>query len=227
MPGGYTANELGCLAVLVTVGGTPSCTIVNTLNTATFNVNKDFSDNNPADVTVTLVCDSGLATPTDPTASESNDANFTVTGFTGDPNCTATELPVLGYSSSLQCSAALSAGSCTIVNTLNSGVFQVVKDFSDNNPADVIVTVTCTSGVAIPTDPTASESDPADFTINGFTPGASCTATEPVVPVGYTQQRHLHSDADRGYLHDHQHAQHGALHCGQRLRAEQPRLGQR
>jgi hypothetical protein len=58
-----------------------------------------------------------------------------VTGFTGNPNCTATESPVPpGYTSSGSCSATLTAGSCTITNTLESasvgGIVEVLRDTS-------------------------------------------------------------------------------------------------
>ena len=87
----------------------------------TFTVNKDFSDNNPASVTVSLSCASGRVSPASASASEATPASFTVTGFSGDPNCTATESPVPpGYTSSGTCSALLSAGSCTITNTLTA-----------------------------------------------------------------------------------------------------------
>jgi hypothetical protein len=43
---------------------------------------------------------------------------FTVTGYSGDPTCTATESPIpTGYDSTGTCQAALSAGECTITNT--------------------------------------------------------------------------------------------------------------
>ena len=42
VPAGYTGNVAGCASVPVTTG---SCTIVNTLNSATFTVNKDFVPN--------------------------------------------------------------------------------------------------------------------------------------------------------------------------------------
>ena len=71
--------------------------------------------------------------------SEANPRVFTVTGFTPDPTCTATESPVpAGYSSTGTCSALLSAGTCTIANTLNSATFTVTKVYSDGNTTAVI-----------------------------------------------------------------------------------------
>jgi hypothetical protein len=86
-------------------------------------------------------------------------------------------------------------GSCTIVNTLNSGAFTVNKDFSDDNPAAVDVTLSCTSGTVTNNPQPASEGNPAVFTVEGFVAGATCTATEPSVPAGYTVDN---SDCENG-----------------------------
>ncbi len=186
VPAGYTANQAGCSSLLISDGGTASCTIINTLNTATFNVNKDFSDNSAASVTVSLSCASGSDSPATASASESTPASFAVTGFVGDPVCTATESPVpAGYTSSGTCNAALFAGSCTIVNTLNSATFTVHKDFSDNNPASVTVSLSCASGSDTPASASASESGGAVFTVTGFVGDPTCTATESPIPAGY------------------------------------------
>ncbi|HXG36466.1 MAG TPA: hypothetical protein VNL15_05825, partial [Dehalococcoidia bacterium] len=67
---------------------------------------------------------------------------------------------------------------------LNSLTFLVFKDFVPDNPASVNITLVCTSGTVSNDDPTASESDPANFTVTGFAPGTTCTATEQV-PDGY------------------------------------------
>jgi hypothetical protein len=83
-------------------------------------VYKDFTDNNAASVTVSLVCGGGASvSPASAPASEATPAVFTVQGYTGDPVCTATESSVPpGYSSTGTCNATMSVGSCTIVNTL-------------------------------------------------------------------------------------------------------------
>jgi hypothetical protein len=90
--------------------------------TAQFVVNKDFVPNNAADVTVALSCTSGTVANDDTTASESDPANFTVTGFSAGATCTATETVPAGYSpNQADCAnKAITAGattSCTIVNT--------------------------------------------------------------------------------------------------------------
>jgi hypothetical protein len=186
VPSGYTSSAT-CSATLA-VG---SCTITNIANTATFTVLKDFTDNNPAGVGVNVVCDSGSVSVIDPTASEASPASFGVSAFgsAAGTTCRATETSVPnGYSSSGSCSATLASGSCTITNTLNTASFVVTKDFTDGNPADVPIGLTCTSGSIVDTDPTASVSDPANFTVLGFSSIAptSCTATETAVPASYS-----------------------------------------
>jgi len=120
---GYTASFSGdCNSsghVTLAGGDNKTCTITNTLNSAPFTVNKDFVPNSGASVTVSLSCASGNVSPASASASEGTPAAFTVTGFSGNPNCTATESPVPpGYTSSGNCSATLTAGSCTITNTV-------------------------------------------------------------------------------------------------------------
>jgi DNA-binding beta-propeller fold protein YncE len=75
---------------------------------------------------------------------------------------------------------------CTITNTRTT-TFTVEKDFSDNDTATVTVQLTCTSGSIAANDLPASEASPAVFTVNGFSSGTTCTATESNVPDGYTQ----------------------------------------
>ena len=88
----------------------------------TFTVLKDFSDDNPADVTVSLTCSTGTVTTDDATASESDPADFTVDGATTGTSCTATEFPIpVGYTSTGTCNAPLSVGTCTIINSIGGG----------------------------------------------------------------------------------------------------------
>jgi hypothetical protein len=121
VPAGYTADESACLNVAITTG---ACTITNTLNTAVFQVSKDFSDDNAADVTVSLVCTSGTVVNDDTTASEADPANFTVNGFDVGATCTASETVPAGYTSdeATNClNVAVSTGACTITNTVQAG----------------------------------------------------------------------------------------------------------
>ena len=188
-PPGYNGNQSGCANVAIVPGGSHSCTIFNTAVTATFLVNKDFDDNNAMSVTVSLTCTSGTVSPSSASASESSPANFTVFAYVGSPTCTATETIPAGYNSSGTCSGPLlpATGQCTITNTyiVIPLPFTVFKDFTDGNPQNISITLACAPGAVFSVvDPTASESDPADFLVYN-TPGTVCTATE-AVPFGYT-----------------------------------------
>jgi hypothetical protein len=187
-PPGYSGNQAGCAGVAIVPNGNHNCTITNTAIQVPFTVNKDFSDNNPAAVTVSVSCASGTVTPSSASVTEGTPYTFTVLAPVGNPLCTATESPIpVNYASTGNCSATLVAGSCTIVNTLTFPVvpFQVFKDFTDDNPAPVSITLACAPGtVQSVVDPDASESDPADFTVE-VQPGTICSASE-AVPFGYS-----------------------------------------
>ncbi len=89
--------------------------------TASFTVVKDYNDDNPAPVTVALSCTPGVVSPPTALASEASPASFTVSGFVGTPVCTATEVVPANYTANQSgcANVALSAGTCTILNTLN------------------------------------------------------------------------------------------------------------
>ena len=134
--GGPQFNSLGGLAIVPSI--------------CPFNVNKVFVPSDPGSVTVALSCtNGGVAVATDNTASQADDANFTVTGFTlgSNPTCTATETSVpAGYTIN-SCSATLSVGVCTITNNETTTTFTVNKVYSPGGPlTPVPVTVTCSSG---------------------------------------------------------------------------------
>ncbi len=188
VPGGYTASQTGCAGLPVTNGGTASCIITNTLNSAPFTVSKDFIPDVATPVTVSVSCASGTAAPASASVSDGSPFTFTITGFTGNPTCTASESPIpSGYSSSGTCAAALlpPAGSCTITNTLITNPFIVLKDFSDGNTAAVTVSVACSSGSVTPASAPVTETSPATFTVSAFSGNPTCTATESPVPTGY------------------------------------------
>lgn len=70
-----------------------------TVSRATFRVTKDFSDDNPGEVTVRLDCNTGLILDQDKLISEGEYVEFVVTDFTdGALNCTVTEDVPAGYS---------------------------------------------------------------------------------------------------------------------------------
>ncbi|HMB60509.1 MAG TPA: IPTL-CTERM sorting domain-containing protein [Xanthomonadales bacterium] len=67
----------------------------------------------------------------------------------------------------------------------NCPTFEVAKTFSDGNPADVTVELTCPPSVTVlADDPTASIADPANFTLIGLI--GECSASENPVLAGYT-----------------------------------------
>ena len=187
VPTGYTANQADC--VDVELGG--SCTISNTAipaGPATVTVNKDFSDNSDATVSIGLVCTSGSVSSTPLPAAEGAPAIFTVTGALAGASCTATETVPAGYTANQTgCVGVEPGGSCTIINTVvpvGAETVTVNKNFSDNSTALVSIGLVCTSGSVTSTPLTAAEGAPAMFTVSEALPGASCTATE-TVPAGY------------------------------------------
>jgi hypothetical protein len=70
-------------------------------------------------------------------------------------------------------------------STVSYAAFTVRKDFTNTNTSAVTMSLQCSSGAVTATDALASEADPARFTVTGYSPGASCTASE-MVPSGYT-----------------------------------------
>src|SRR5688500_1556507 len=130
-------------------------------------------------------------------ATLSDTADFTVTGFTAATTCDATETAGLpaGYTKNeaacqdLDPETVGAGAEGTIVNTLNSAVINVAKDFSDDNPAAVTVSLDCGAGVNVVTHvPSATLFRSADFTVTGFTAATTCDATETAgLPAGYTK----------------------------------------
>ena len=154
---------------------------------ASITVNKDFSDNNPAAVQVSLTCTSGTVTATPLSAAEGAPAVFQVSAADLGATCTATESVPAGYTANqLDCVNEALGGACTITNTLQglNGTITVNKDFLPNNSATVPVSLACTSGTVTATPLSASEAAPAVFSITGASAGVTCMATE-TVPPGY------------------------------------------
>src|SRR5207249_4596028 len=96
VPSGYsqTSNTCTNANLGLTAGAIKTCTIKNTLNSATFTVHKDFSDGNTASVSVGLTCSNGTVTNSPQNASDNPDspAVFTVTGIpAAGTTCSASE----------------------------------------------------------------------------------------------------------------------------------------
>ncbi len=146
----------------------------------TFNVLKDFVPDSAASVTVSLSCATGSVTPPSASAGEGAPATFTVTAFSGDPDCTATESPIpTGYVSNVTCVAALlAAGQCTITNVLDSG-----EDATTESSFGISGTVTVgstTPGVARATTTTLTVPHPGNINLASlitFEPAGTITQT--------------------------------------------------
>jgi hypothetical protein len=200
-PAGYTTDASDCLNVSVTESESASCTVTSTRRTTgsvTFTVTKDFEPGSQAPVSVSVSCTRGGRPDASPKpAREGAPAVFTISGFGAGATCTATEgTAPAGYTSSERgCRDVAIAGgrptACTITNTRESPAtvtFTVAKDFEpDEREVSVSISVSCTEG-GTPDEQQkpAREGAPAVFTISGFGPGATCTATEGAAPTGYT-----------------------------------------
>ena len=140
-----------------------------------FRVKKDFIPDSGASVSVSLDCTSGGVSPASASASEGSPAVFTVTGYSGDPTCTATESPIpAGYDSTGTCAASLSVGECTITNTLQLGTIIVEKQTVPDGAAG---SFTFTGDVA------GTISDDGQIVVSGLVPG-TYSSTE-TVPAGW------------------------------------------
>jgi hypothetical protein len=102
--------------------------------TDTFTVHKAYVGTNGGSVSVSLSCspNGGTVTPGSALAGDpAPNAVFTVTGASGDPTCTATEVIPSGYTATGApagtCSALLSAATCTITNTRDTGTILFTK----------------------------------------------------------------------------------------------------
>ena len=126
-----------------------ACNIVNTLRSADFVVEKYYSDDNTDPVSVSLTCSDGTVTASPLDAAPGSPAMFEVTGYEGEPTCTATEDVPAGYDGDeTDCVAVplLADGTCTIANSLRTVEFTVTKEYSDGNTDPVSVSLTCSDG---------------------------------------------------------------------------------
>jgi hypothetical protein len=161
-------------------------------------VEQDFEPDNPrGSVSVSVSCTEGGAPDATPKpASETAPAVFAVSGFGGGATCAATVRGApAGYTTDASNCRNVSitesdSPSCTITSRrkkAGSVTFTVAKDFEPGNQASISVSVSCTKGGRPDASPKpAREGAPAVFTIKGFAPGATCTATERGAPAGYT-----------------------------------------
>jgi len=171
----------------------------STTASVAFSIEQDFEPDNPrASTSVSVSCTEGGTPDAGPKpASEAAPAVFAISGFGAGATCTATvRRAPTGYATDVSdCRnvpiTANDSPSCTITSTrrkAGSATLTVTKDFQPGNEAAVRVSVSCTKGSRPEASPkSASEGAPAVFTIKGFRPGATCTATEGEAPAGYTR----------------------------------------
>ena len=203
VPPDYSGS--GCESVLLSAG---SCTITNVPTSVSFTVNKDFSDDSTAEVTIALACtDNATVVVVDDTATElpAAAAEFTVSDFSFDSTtCTATETPVpADYAASGCVEIPIATGTCTITNELISAPFTVhierivatsppfTSERGYNSFANTIlvtITLTCSSGTVAPATALATPGTPAIFKVSDFTDGitTTCTATQEGLQAAYT-----------------------------------------
>jgi hypothetical protein len=204
VPAGYTPDYTACTSVQMTLGATPvTCTITNTLRSATLTVSKTYADATTTAVTVTPNCTSGAVSPSPSLSATPGgpDAVFTITGFNSGATCSIAESGgASGYAEdganeADTCHSGVSlvangTPSCNIFNSPSTTTFTVSKHFVPSNGGSVTVTLTCNGGVVSGGGITAnsglaSEATPATFTVTAFTSGNACTASESGAPASY------------------------------------------
>jgi hypothetical protein len=115
-------------------------------------VSKQFSDSNPADVGVTITCNTGLPLEQNATIAQGDGVTFVVTDFEADTmDCEVTESPVPeGYGAAYSTNGGFTFPSfescvyedvgfgaentCLIVNDLDQVLVEVSKSWIDENP---------------------------------------------------------------------------------------------
>lgn len=171
--------------------------------TATWTVSKDFLDDSGASITATLTCTSGEVTgPIQ--VSEGSPGELTVERFLmgpfGTTSCEVTEsnLPpdYFQVSASADCEVAgfmhEDEYDCEFVNAPIQATFEVTKNFTDDNPAEVRVVIECNTGLPLMQEAMVSEfGNPfvqIDFIVRDFEIGTlDCEVFEEPVPEGYQQ----------------------------------------
>jgi hypothetical protein len=128
-------------------------------------------------------------TPLD--ASEAQPAVFTVTDADQGATCTATETVPDGFiANQVDCVDMALGSSCEITNIRDNppdrATFSVSKDFTDGNPMDVEVTISCNTGLPLTQSQNINASSDVEFIVTSFDEGGlSCDITE-VLPPGYS-----------------------------------------
>lgn len=159
---------------------------VSAYSTTEFEVNMDFSDENPMDVEVEVSCPGATSVKAvdGNMASESEPAAFMVTWPTSMPvNCSAAQVSaVAGYNrSAVDCldvpMQMNPEPQCTLKNYQRAVPVVVGASFLDGNPAQARVELSCEKGMAMVHQDMASHAGEAVFRVLQFPhSGTSCTA---------------------------------------------------
>ena len=178
--------------------------------TASWTVSKDFLDDSGSSVTATLTCDSGEVTGPEQ-VSEGGDVTLTVERFLmgpfGTTDCEVTEskLPAEYFqvSASEDCEVDgivhEDEFDCDFVNAPIRATFEVTKNFTDDNPADVRVVIECNTGLPLMQEGMVSEfGNPFDkliFIVQDYEVGTlNCDIFEEPIPAGYDQTYNATAD---------------------------------
>ena len=192
VPNGYAQSNASINCNSIDLNHTDidmDCTIINVPNSAQLTVEKAYAPNTPpivGGVTVSVSCTSGTASPPSGQSQPGTPFVTTVTKFnTTGATCTATETVPGDYSETDNCaSIPMSNGvnkTCTITNS-KTVPFQVFKHTTPASSAAFNIYLTCGSAQVVTIDATATNLDPADFEVSGFTGATTCTAHEQVPP---------------------------------------------
>ncbi|HKJ18188.1 MAG TPA: IPTL-CTERM sorting domain-containing protein [Xanthomonadales bacterium] len=199
-----TATGSGGGEIIINTGDDSATETTSVLPiTATWTVMKDFLDDSGASVTATLSCDSGTVITPPVSVSEGSPADLTVEGFLmgpfGTTTCEVTEsdLPADYFQVSASADCAVDGVmhqdefDCEFVNAPLSATFEVTKDFSDDNPAEVRVVIECNTGLPLMQEAMVSEFgmpfEKISFIVGDFELGElDCEIFEEPVPTGYT-----------------------------------------
>jgi hypothetical protein len=117
--------------------------VLNVGGNARFEVTKDFSDNSPGDIDVTIICTTGLPLTQTATLSDGESVVFVVTDFvSGDMNCSISEDGESGYLGSYSASGDSTSDDDALgchFTAINGNDYNYCD--IDNDPAPVNVTI--------------------------------------------------------------------------------------
>jgi hypothetical protein len=175
----------------------PASAFAQSATRATFTVNKDFSDDNTAFVSVAISCNTGLPLNQSASISETSPITFVVTDFATTLDCTVTETAVTGYATTFSggdtnvggCAftevASGEANTCTVTNTVSSVTVTVNKDWVIDNPesgatldSDYSLTLSCDDQDDQIVSATGIDDDTFIFDVVPALGGTSCSVSE-------------------------------------------------